>query len=387
MVTDKFSIREQNEILVLSTIIHHPPISRADISQKTGLNKASTSDIVKKLIDTKIVSEIGAGTSTSSGGRKPILLELNSQAGCSLSIDLGYDYLSSLLTDLNGNILVETKESGTVLTKTNVISKVKQLVEKLEKQYINRTFKLVGVTLAIHGIVNDSHIVFTPYSDLEEIDFVRELEKHISVPVHIENEANLSVLGEAAFSKHNKNIISVSIHSGIGAGIMIKGELYHGYAGQGGEIGHTIIHPDGRPCPCGNRGCMEQYCSEKAILKEYRQLSGQPSASLEDLNQGYKKKKNSEVQIVNQAASCIAVGINNLVAHFDPEIIFLNSNLFREMPFLFDLVCSKIVSKFARNTLLATSEIGEQATLLGGAVVNLQNFFRLPFLSFLKEEA
>ncbi|UJF15544.1 ROK family protein [Jeotgalibaca sp. MA1X17-3] len=384
MVTDKFSIRKQNELLILSTIIHSPCISRADISQITGLNKASTSNIVKKLIEEELILEIGAGSSTSSGGRKPILLELNAQAGCSLSIDLGSDYITSILTDLNGTILVETKESRMILHKENVVSKIEQIVKKLEKQYINRTFQLVGITLAIHGIVNQNQIVFTPYYDLDEIDLVQLLEERISVPIQIENEANLSAWGEAAFSEFRKNIISVSIHSGIGAGIVINGELYHGYAGQGGEIGHMIIYPEGKPCPCGNRGCMEQYASEKAILEEYRNLSNHATASLKDLAKGYRMNHQIERDVVHQAVTYIAIGMNNLIAHFDPEIILLNSNLFREMPFLLELVRKKMVSTFSRNALLAVSEIGEQATLLGGTVVNLRKFFHLPFLSFLK---
>lgn len=386
MVTDKFSIREQNELLVLSTIIHSPSISRADISQTTGLNKASTSNIVKKFIEDGLVLEIGAGSSTSSGGRKPILLELNALAGCSLSIDLGYDYITSILTDLSGTILVETRESGTILHKNNVIVKVEQIVKKLEKQYIHRIFQLVGITIAIHGVVHQNQIIFTPYYDLDEIDLVQRLEERISVPIQIENEANLSAWGEAAFSTFRKNIISVSIHSGIGAGIIINGELYHGYAGQGGEIGHMIIYPDGKTCPCGNRGCMEQYASEKAILEEYRSLTNHSTASLEDLAKGYMKENQTEMDVVHQAATCIAIGMNNLIAHFDPEIILLNSNFFRELPFLLDLIREKMVSTFSRNALLAVSEIGEQATLLGGTVVNLQNFFHLPFLSFLKNE-
>lgn len=385
MIADKFSIREQNEILVLSTIIHHPDISRSSISQMTGLNKASTSDIVKKLLEDKVILETGPGTSSSVGGRKPILLQLNSQAGCSLSIDLGYDYLSSILTNLNGDILVEKKESGVVLNKSNVLSKIKQLVHQYESLYTQQPFQLVGLTIAVHGIVHENKILFTPYSDLEQFDLAGKLEKQLGIPVYLENEANLSVLGETAFSHFQKSMISVSIHSGVGAGIIIEGELYHGSNGQGGEIGHMIIQPKGKKCPCGNKGCMEQYCSQIAILKEYRRQKGDSSLQLTDLAEGFAAGETVEARILEEAALYIAIGMNNLIAHFDPEIIFLNSELFREMPFLLELIRSQIHSKFARNTQLILSEIGEQATLLGGAVINLQNFFRLSRFSFIRK--
>uniref|UniRef100_UPI0035A004E6 MarR family transcriptional regulator n=1 Tax=Jeotgalibaca porci TaxID=1868793 RepID=UPI0035A004E6 len=93
MIANKMTLREHNETLVLSTIIHNPEISRAAISQLTGLNKASTSEIVKKFSDEQLINEIGIGNSTTCGGRKPIQLQINYDVGCSLSIDIGYEYI------------------------------------------------------------------------------------------------------------------------------------------------------------------------------------------------------------------------------------------------------------------------------------------------------
>ncbi|HAT4801695.1 TPA: winged helix-turn-helix transcriptional regulator, partial [Clostridioides difficile] len=109
MVTDKYTIREMNERLVLEQIIKNGPISRASIASTIGLNKATISAITKKLIDESLVHEIGIGNSTHSGGRKPILLVFNKCAGISLSMDIGYDYIFSSLSYLDGTIINSKK--------------------------------------------------------------------------------------------------------------------------------------------------------------------------------------------------------------------------------------------------------------------------------------
>lgn len=384
MITNKFSIREQNEILVMTTIIHYPAISRATISQMTGLNKASTSQIVKKLVEDGLVLETGAGDTTAVGGRPPILLELNRDAGCSLSIDVGYDYLSSMLTNLNGEPLAETKETGSLVTKENILSKINNIILAHQPKFAEKTFQLIGITLAIHGIVHENQVLFTPYSNLDEMDLVAALEAEWDIPVTLENEANLSVMGEKAFTTSRKNLISVSIHSGVGAGILIDGELYRGSRGQGGEIGHMILQAKGRSCPCGNQGCMEQYCSEFVLLKEYGLLTKKKEPTLIDIFLDYQKNDSEVVSLVHKVADYLAYGLNNLIVHFDTELIILNSRIFDSLPFLIDLVKERMVSNFAKNVPLLPSTLRNQATLFGGAVTNMQNFFHIKDLNFLQ---
>lgn len=380
MIIDRYKIREQNEMLVLSTIIHHPYISRATISQLTGLNKASTSAIVKNLIEESLVNELGTGGSTSVGGRKPILLELNKDAGCSLSIDLGYDYVSSLLTNMNGEIIDHDKDRDFKVTNKNVISKILEIIHSYKHHFEKTLFQLVGITLAIHGIVDDNQIIFTPYYDLDKMNLYQDLKDATNVPIYLENEANLTALAETSFSTTKPNLISVSIHSGIGAGIIIDGELYHGKHGQSGEIGHMILYPLGLACPCGNLGCLEQYCSEKAVLQEYRNMNDNKSLTLEDLADSYSNGEADAVALIKKTSLNLSVGIRNIISVYAPEMIFINSPLTRKMPFLTDLIKAHIQSMFSKDVSIRNSDLGSQASLLGAAVMNLQNYYHIPNL-------
>ena len=385
VITDRYKIREQNETLVLSTIIHNTLISRASISQLTGLNKASTSAIVKDLIDESLVIETGTGDSTSVGGRRPIQLSLNKDAGFSLSIDLGYDYISSMLTNLNGEVVAQFKERNFYIRKKNVINKVKEIVLSYEFYYSACRFRLIGVALAVHGIVDQSSIVFTPYYDLDQLDLAKQLQSELGIPVYIENEANLTALAETSFSTNEPNLVSISIHSGIGAGIIINGELYHGRNGHSGEVGHMILYPNGIACPCGNKGCLEQYCSEKSILKQYRCLKANEDVTLYDLANDYSAANQDVIELVEGTAHEISIGVRNIISCFAPSVVYINSPLTRKLPFFLNLISNHISSKFSKDIPILTSDMGATASLLGAAVLNLQNFFNIPHLYLSKE--
>lgn len=381
MIANKMTLREHNETLVLSTIIHNPEISRAAISQLTGLNKASTSEIVKKFIDENLVHEIGTGNSTAVGGRRPIQLQMNFDVGCSLSIDIGYDYMYGLLTNLNGERIHYIEHEGSPLTKENTVSEINKIIKEMQPHYENTKYQLIGITIAIHGIVHNNEILFTTYSDLHEINLAEIVETEWNTPVYIENEANLSVLGEKGFTMPMKNMVSISIHNGVGAGILIDGELYHGTRGQGGEIGHMILQPHGRSCPCGNKGCMEQYCSAAVLLADYRTLTHSPTATLNDLNESYQSGQPDVIKLVDTATDYLAFGINNLIMNIDPEVIILNSKLFDHLPTLLDGIKARIINRFSKEVQIVESSLNHQAILLGGTIVNLQHFFSIPDLN------
>lgn len=377
MATDRYSLRENNEQLVLATLIEQPAISRAQISKLIGLNKATVSDIANKLIENQFILEIGNGDSTTSGGRKPILLQINKQAGLTLNIDLGYDYVSYLVTYLNGEVVM--KETLSVLVdQTNCIELIQQILLKATNLTEDIPYGIVSISIAVHGIVFDNQIIFTPYYDLDQIDLYNQLSQHITIPLYIENEANLSALAEKMFSTALANLVTISIHSGVGAGVIINNELYHGRDGRSGEIGHTILYPHGKDCPCGNKGCLEQYSSQRAVLAALQQLKNDPTLSLADLIAFYKSGDAETVQLIEEFAFHISIGINNAIASYGPEKVYLNSTLINEIPALLPLIRKNIVSSFSLKTPIENSLLGEEAILLGGAALSIQQFFHLP---------
>src|SRR5699024_9803931 len=126
-----------------------------------------------------------------------------------------------------------------------------------------------------------------PYYNLSETDLVKQLEDILHVPIYLENEANLAAMAESSLNNLHKNIVNCSIHTGIGAGVIIAGKLYRGFEGRSGEIGHTTLYPGGLQCPCGNKGCLEQYCSQSSIVNFYGVAKQNNSLNLNDLITDY----------------------------------------------------------------------------------------------------
>ena len=381
MITDKYLIREQNEALVLQTIIEQEGLSRAKVSEITGLNKATVSSICTTLIENGLVEETGIGNSGKTGGRKPIFLSFKAQSGLSIAFDLGYNYVSGAISYLDGTMIAEFRERHLV-TKENVIAILQKSIEHLRSQSPETLYGIVGMTLAIHGIVVDHQIVFAPFYDLNELSLQADLEKLYDFPVYLENEANLTAIGEFTFSHARDNLISISIHSGVGAGIIQDKTLQTGSHGQAGEIGHTILYPDGIPCRCGNHGCLEKYASNLAIYQQLGQHYGLETVDSDTLTDYLKKEDAFTLELIAQQIAHQAIGVNNLTTLFDPQLIVINSSLYMKNPELLRQLQSHLSSAFTQKVELMISQRGDTATLYGGIAVAVKNFLNIPELTF-----
>ena len=384
-------IRDINSRLVLETILKEGSISRADISKKLGLTKATISSIIQELLNENLILETGSDDTKL--GRKPILITFNRHAGSAVSIDIGSASTSILMTDLGGEIKalrkIRTPKPHELI---NVLSGI---ISDMLTMYKNTPLnKLVGIAASIHGITFNNNIIFTPYYNLSSCDIAGELSDIFCVPVHLENEANLSVISERAFiSSEYSNIAAVSIHSGVGVGIIEGGRLCRGSKGFAGEFGHTVIDIDGRPCPCGNNGCLEQYLSERALLSDFMKEYGNSAASEHsedelctgsDTSHDFTVFENS-LRLNAQAAlktadnfvKYMAVCINNIMNTVNPEVIIINSSFTRAFPELTDRIAASLNSRFNTSVIVKPSALGDRSALLGGICVCIADFLGL----------
>lgn len=377
MVTgSKELIRDINTNLVLETIINHTAISRAAIAKHLGLTKATISAIVQELINKKLVIEIGSDDT--SLGRKPILLSLNKKAGYVICIDIGVDTISALVSDLIGEDC-SLKQIKTPKTTANIIDVLIQLIESM-KLPKDTPYNLVGITLGIHGVIANNQVSFTPYYKLAGFHLAEELEQHFSAPVYLENEANLSVIGEKTFQYDYSNIANVSVHSGIGLGIIINHQLYTGYNGRAGEFGHTIIEIDGRQCPCGNKGCLEQYVSERTLLQEFAHMKGMEEASFEQFRSFYEANDPDACKIMGDFIKYMSVGVNNILNAYNPDIVIINSSFTIFFPHITEQIEASLSSKMNSYIRIVPSVLQDTSILLGGICVAIKGFLGIDLL-------
>ncbi|MBC1608488.1 ROK family protein [Listeria welshimeri] len=375
MFTNRTVIRESNERIVLNTIAQKGPHSRALLSDTIGLNKATISDIVKKLIAQKLINEVGIGESTNLGGRKPIMLELNAKAGFSVSVDIGYNYIDVMAQHLDGTAYKRELFPFIVIKRETIIQEISDILDVFLSSLPKSPFGIVGILIAIHGVVLDNQIQFTPAYDLAGLDFSSALHEQFACPVYLENEANLLAVSDHTKEESYANLVSISIHSGIGSGVILNNELYTGINGYAGEIGHMqIVTENGRPCPCGASGCLECYASEKNILDTYQTRTGNKNALVTDLCRAFTEKEEEAMAVINDMVRYLATGIQNLTALYNPEIIFINSEISRLIPDFTKQIESRLTSFTSKNIAIKESHLGEEAILYGAGYLIIQRF-------------
>lgn len=384
MITgSKELIRDINSTLVLETVINQGPISRANISKILGLTKATISAIVADLISRNLVEEIGCDNTDF--GRKPILLSFQKKAGYVVSVDVGVDTISVMMTDLQGENC-RLKQIKTPKLKNDILDALIQVIDSMKQDKETSPYGMVGISLGIHGVVHENQVSFTPYYDLKGYDLAGKLNEYYNTPVYLENEANLSVLGEKTFMHDYPNIANISVHSGIGLGLLINNELYTGYNGRAGEFGHTIIEIDGRECPCGNHGCLEQYVSERALLKEFAVKKGLESASFDILSAAYQEGDPDAAAIMDLFVKLMGILSNNVLNAYNPDIIIINSVFTIFFPQLTKRIEEALNSKMNSFVRIESSTLQDSSILLGGICVVIKNFLGIRSLNLSGKE-
>jgi predicted NBD/HSP70 family sugar kinase len=372
MITgSKELIRDINSNLVLTQIVNFSPISRSTIAKKLGLTKATVSAIVADLLAKKLVVEIGSDDT--SLGRKPILISFNRKAGYAISVDIGEQIISALITDLQGDDR-QLKQIATPKNSAALCPALIDLISSMTTSIKERPYGIVGITLGIHGVTSDNIIHFTPYYDFTACNLVKELEENFHTNVILENEANLSVIGEKTFEYDYPNIANISVHTGVGLGIIMNNNLYSGSKGYAGEIGHTIVDIDGKPCPCGNRGCLEQYLSERALLQELALRKGLDSIDFPSFTKLYYQKDSDAIAIMDTFVRYMTICVNNVLNMFNPDLVIINSRFTILDPNLISLIIDNLASRINNYQKIAPSILQDSSVLLGGISVTVRSF-------------
>ncbi|MDD2214260.1 MAG: ROK family protein [Oscillospiraceae bacterium] len=365
-------IRAHNESLVLETLLLQQPLSRAQLSRRTRLNKVTISEIVSHLMAQQLIVESGSGQSRS--GRRPTLLEINAGTRLALAIDLRPDEWVFYAAWLDGSSCGPPLIMPAPVYQRDAFLPALQLaLQQFLQQLPERP--LAGLCLGIHGNVYENRILFTPYYHLAELDLAGPLQLSLHCPVYLMNEANLCALGDLGLGLAQDNFISISIHSGIGAGLIQNGRLQSGQQGFSGEIGHLIAVPGGKPCPCGNYGCVEQYASERALLDRYRELSGATGASFEQFLNACRADQPAAADCLNQFVAYMAILLNNVCRLTDPAAVVLHSRLATVLPNLLPRIAAAPRCRIPNGQLLQPSQHDLDSTGAGGIYLVLQQFY------------
>jgi glucokinase-like ROK family protein len=370
-------VKKNNKALVLSLIIEKETISRADIASVTGLNKTTVSSLVNELLEEELIYESGPGIS--SGGRRPVILHFNRNAGYAIGIDIGVNYVLAVLTDLKGKIIVEKSLIVNRTSYSAIISTVQTMIQSLMDDMPKSKYGIVGIGVGVPGIVNkEGSVLLAPNLGWTNIQLKEDLERLFHVPIIIENEANAGAVGEQQFGagQDHQNILYVSAGIGIGVGIILNKELYQGKNGFSGEMGHMIIELNGKRCNCGSRGCWEAYASENSLLE----MAGESMDSLESLIELAKDGEKSAIDLFEKIGHYLGFGINNIINTFNPDQVIIGNRLalireWIEEPIL-KTIESHTLAYHQKEMQLEFSKLGKYSTALGVSAFVVDHFIK-----------
>lgn len=327
--------RLANTRRVLQELFNQDETSRAEIARNLKLNKSTVSSIYNDLDRQGFIEELRVGSSTNNGGRKPKVVRLDRNYGFVASFNIGTSHLTSMFNFINGELIQYNRETIADFDILSIMQMVKQAL--LQMQAADDTkHGLLGIGFSIHGIVNDNKIIDSPFLQLQGIDLKQYFEHEFHVPVVIENEANLSATFEHDFyiDSSLKDIISISIHRGIGMGVITNGHLYRGFRGMAGEIGRTLTNA-GQSDSVEHWVKVESLCSEDVILDQVRAVVGESTLAHRKLADLY--RQNPAVQAIFQrAARLLAEVTYNAEVCFGPQEVFFNATLLENVPQFYD---------------------------------------------------
>nr|WP_269847380.1 ROK family transcriptional regulator [Paenibacillus sonchi] len=369
-------VKKINKSIILHTIREHSPVSRARVSEMTGLNKATVSNLVAELCGQELVTEAGPGES--SGGRKPLMLHFNSMAGSVIGIELQVKQLKAVLCDLGGSTLQELDCPLEVHDLPYVLEKMKGIISELIASAPSSPYGIVGIGVGVPGMVDEHGMVlFAPNLGWEMVDLRAILEQSFAVPVTIDNEANAGAQGELNFgaARDVRHLLYISAGSGIGSGIIIGGELYKGARGYAGETGHMTIEAEGKPCSCGSRGCWELYASERTYDNPGLAL---PARSTTELVRYAREGQEDTLRHFTTIGEYLGIGVTNLINSFNPELIVIGGALSEAEPWLGEplrrVVAERTLPYHKQQLEITFSRLGSRGTMIGAGFSAVMHF-------------
>ncbi|RMI12655.1 ROK family transcriptional regulator [Cellulomonas triticagri] len=268
------TLREHNLALVLRHVLDAPaaPPSRAEVATATGLTRGAVSALVDLLIGARLVAELPP-TATARAGRPAVPLVPARGTVVALGAEVNVDYVGVRALDLAGDVLAHTVEDGDFRHSdpAAVLARLARLVGRV-RAAVPSDARTAGLCLALPGLVDrvTGPLRLAPNLGWRDVDVAALLTAHPEVDgltVRLANEADLAARAEVRAGVAGDSFLYVSGEVGIGAALVLDGEVFAGRHGWGGELGHTVVDPRGPRCTCGASGCLEQYAGKDALLR------------------------------------------------------------------------------------------------------------------------
>jgi predicted NBD/HSP70 family sugar kinase len=381
---DASDIRLSNNNLLLRLLWQHQVISRADLARITGMSRPSISAIVAEHLDLGLISEIGHGES--SGGRRPVLLRFEDDAHMIAGLDLGASHISLMLSNLRGQ---EVEWMSVPAQTRDHPEQAIQVAMELLKEGITlarrRGRKVIGLGIGVPSPLYSTGDSLSMHPAIHPkwagFELTRILKEHVSIPIFIENDANLGALAELWWTERQsrKHLLYLKVASGLGAGIIFDGKIFAGAHGLAGELGHTYLRErEHEKSPTLDN--LNSMIGINFVLEALKVKVGHKHPRIlhrgELLKEAYETGDASTRDLVKQFIHRLALAIVNAMVSFDPELVIVGGVVPDIGEELLNMLKAEIPRHLVwpelRDVPLECSRFGEKQTALGAATLVLE---------------
>jgi N-acetylglucosamine repressor len=374
-------LKEHNQQLVLKAIYTGRAASRVEIAQETGLTRPTVSHIVGELLDAGLVQEEGQGESR--GGKPPTLLSFVEDAYQVVALHLGGTKTLGALTDLRGRILAHAVRPT---DRTSVESVVEGLCLVLDELRTRATRPLLGVGISAPGLVDPRNGVvrYAAYLNWQDVPLSGQLAAQCcgDVPIYVDNDTNLAALGEQVFGAGDgvNNMVVVMVGTGIGAGFILNGEIYHGARAGAGEIGHMPVADNDVRCVCGRQGCLEAAASGWALIRRAQEAAAanpdsmlnvlaSEGLTIEAVCQAVEAGDPTAVALAREVGHYLGLAVAMLVSTLNPQRVIVGGSVSElGAPFFDSLRCTvggHTLAILVQESEILPASLGKDADILG----------------------
>ncbi|MBD1383416.1 ROK family transcriptional regulator [Bacillus sp. IB182487] len=381
-----------NKKCILQCIQDNSPISRAEIAVKTKISKPTVSLLVDELIGDNWVLEKGIGESSSQGGRRPIQLSFNEKAAYIIGTDIGGTKVKTIICDLAGNITATSSFTTNQYLQSGLLKQISETVDRMIGEHNIDVNKVLGMGAGVPGITDTSNGIVIEAPSLNWVDypFIKEAKKYFPFPIYVDNDVNVAALGEQWLgnAKNKKNVLYISVGTGIGSGIIINKQLYRGSTCAAGEFGYMVTDKNDmknefKPV-FTHYGYLESVAGGKSIGDKFtaliRKESSHPlyeqaiSTGLtgEIAFKSAKAGDETALSIIEEAIDHLSYGIINAASLLNPEIIILGGGVLKSSDLIFPKLRGIMKPYLPSSIDLKTSYLGENSGVLGAVSLFLR---------------
>ncbi|NQT67737.1 MAG: ROK family transcriptional regulator [Actinobacteria bacterium] len=393
-------IKRINKNIVLNIIRNQGPISRAKLSKVTKISRPTMSNIISLLEKDKLIKKSGIGDSAKVGGKKPVLYKFNKGFGFVIGSQIRVNEVITILTNYNAEIISKIiLKIGEKRSLNQVIDLLFNSFTYVIKESNTNIGKIKGIGIGLNGIVDYKNGILKFISHFPEwgrdIEFVKIIKDKYKIKTFIDNNCRMLASAEKIFSLgiNYNNIVVIDTEEGIGSGVIIKGDIYRGTEFLAGEIGHTIIYPEGPKCACGKKGCAEVLISTDALIKDVLSELKKNSNSylhniykgkidkikLKDIFSAYVENDPLVEKVMSKIEYWFALLISNTILNYDPGIIIIQGDYTAATKKFIDNIKQKlknfVLPGINIKTEIELSNLGKYAGPIGSASLVLSQFF------------